>query len=67
MALGYPCLGCSRGCVQRKSEAMNVLLDFFSGLLQAMVYCVILFWGLAFSITLAALGLALLTVLRERK
>lgn len=45
---------------------MGVMFDFFWLLIQAMAYCVILFWGLAFSAALAVGGVVLLIVLRQK-
>ena len=67
MVLDHPCLDCSSGRVRWAPETMSVLLDFFWALLQAMVMCVFIFWGLAVSVVLAVFGLVLLTIVRERR
>jgi len=41
------------------------MFELFWGLVQAMGYCVLLMWGLIFSIVLAALGLTLLICMRR--
>jgi hypothetical protein len=46
-------------------DFLSTLFDLFWGLVQVMANCVILFWGLAFSIVLAALGMIFLIWLRR--